>query len=119
MSTSLTRPGYYGPRFDEKTGLYLAYTGAIKKEVYDTVQAGTSLCLFLAENYPENIVSRYTLPDIAGKDEHEILSGIAKSRGCIKSGGEIDTERAAIILLDEFRSGRLGNITLELPSDIQ
>jgi ribosome biogenesis GTPase A len=75
--------------------------------------------LFLAENYPENIVSRYTLPDIAGKDEHEILSGIAKSRGCIKSGGEIDTERAAIILLDEFRSGRLGNITLELPSDIQ
>lgn len=115
----LDTPGVLWPRFDEKTGLYLAYTGAIKKEVYDTVQAGTSLCLFLAENYPENIVSRYTLPDIAGKNEHEILSGIAKSRGCIKSGGEIDTERAAIILLDEFRSGRLGNITLELPSDIQ
>ncbi len=112
----LDTPGILWPRFDdEKTGLHLAFTGAIRDEVYDIVEAGCLLCAFFAQNHPELLQTRYKLDDLAGKQGHEILAEIGKRRGCLVSGGEVDTGRAARILFDEFRGCKLGKITLEMP----
>ncbi|OQB13381.1 MAG: Ribosome biogenesis GTPase A [Firmicutes bacterium ADurb.Bin193] len=114
----LDTPGILWPRFDDPTtGLYLAFTGAIKDEVYDVVEAGAHLCSYFAEKYPENIIERYRLGDINNMKGYEILTEIGRKRGCIISGGEVDMGRAARILLDEFRACRLGRITLEMPED--
>ena len=77
-----------------------------------------SLLENLRDNYPQNLCDRYKLDDISNLEGHEILELIGRKRGCVISGGEIDTERASNILLDELRGCKIGRITLETPENI-
>ncbi|MBO7288646.1 MAG: ribosome biogenesis GTPase YlqF [Clostridia bacterium] len=114
----LDTPGILWPKFDdEAVGLKLAYTGAIKDEIIDTEELACNLLEYLKDNYPASLETRYKMTDFAELKGYELLEYLGKKRGFVVSGGEIDTERAAGILLDEFRAARLGNITLEKPSD--
>ncbi len=109
-------PGLLWPKFDdEKVALNLAYTGAIKDDVLDVEEIAMKLCGFLQKNYKAELCKRYKLSDIDGLQEYELLHLIAKKRGCIISGGEVDTYRAAGIVLDEFRGVKIGRISLERP----
>lgn len=110
----LDTPGILWPRFDdEMVGLHLAYTRAIKDEILDPEELSTRLLEELAILKPQTILERYKVE--AGGTGLEMLKKIGSRRGCIISGGEIDTLRAAGIVLDDYRSGKLGKITLELP----
>lgn len=110
----LDTPGILWPRFDdEMVGLHLAYTRAIKDEILDPEELSTRLLEELAILKPQAILDRYKVE--AGGTGLEMLKKIGSRRGCIISGGEIDTLRAAGIVLDDYRSGKLGKITLELP----
>ncbi len=114
----LDTPGILWPKFDdEQVGLKLAYTGAIKDEIIDTEELACNLLEYLRDNYPRSLEERYKMTDFISMKGYELLEYLGKKRGFVVSGGEIDTERAAGILLDEFRGARLGNITLEKPSD--
>lgn len=112
----LDTPGILWPKFeDEKVGLHLAFTGAIKDEIVDPEELACALIGSLRSGgYESNLCERYKL-DLPGASvtAYEILEMIGKNRGFLRSGGVIDTERAAKILLDEFRGCRLGRITLE------
>ncbi len=113
----LDMPGVLWPKFEDKeVGEKLAFTGAVKDDILDIELLASRLLYFLCENsYKENIVSRYGV-EISDSDEgYEILEKIGRKRGMLISGGEVNTERAAITFLDEFRSGKLGKITLEEP----
>lgn len=113
----LDMPGVLWPKFEDKeVGEKLAFTGAVKDDILDIELLASRLLYFLCENsYKENIVSRYGV-EISDSDEgYEILEKIGRKRGMLISGGEVNTERAAITVLDEFRSGKLGKITLEEP----
>ena len=111
----LDTPGILWPKFDdENTAFNLAFTGAIKDEIIDIEGLGVRLCLFLQQNYPCALSDRYKLTETSD-DGYELLQLIGKKRGCVISGGEIDTRKASILLLDEFRGGKLGKITLETP----
>lgn len=115
----LDTPGILWPKFeDETTGLHLAFTGAIKDDVTDMEGLACALLELLRDRYPEAIQERYRLTDSSGKKGWELLEEGARKRGMLISGGEADTERMAHILLDEFRSGKLGRFTLEAPEDI-
>ena len=115
----LDTPGILWPRFeDKKTGLMLAFTGAIRDEVYDVVQVSFSLCEFFKDKFAQNLMERYKLKTVENLSGHEILEEIGKKRGCLISGGEVDLERAARLVLEDYRSQRLGKVTLELPEDI-
>ena len=121
----LDTPGVLWPRFeDEKTALNLAFTGTIKDDVLEQTEIAYQLLKFLLENYRQNVTERYkiTLDYIEktlSQDQpenfniYEIMQEIGKKRGAIISGGEIDDEKTAKIILDDFRSGRLGKITIE------
>jgi ribosome biogenesis GTPase A len=114
----LDTPGILWPKFDdEQVGLKLAYTGAIKDEIIDTEELACNLLEYLRDNYPKSLEERYKMTDFSDMKGYELLEYLGKKRGFVVSGGEIDTERAAGILLDEFRGARLGNITLEKPAD--
>ena len=111
----LDTPGVLWPRFeDEETALNLAFTGAIKDEVMDTEELAYKLVERLQEYYPEQLKERYKLNEIY-ENPLETLDAIARKRGCLMKGNEIDYNRIAVILLDEFRGGKIGNITLERP----
>ena len=108
----LDMPGILWPKFDDKrVALKLAFTGAIKDDVTDIEALAMELGAYLSEHYPEKLKERYKLDSFEGN----ILELIARKRGMMISGGEPDTERAAITLLDEYRSGTIGKITLEMP----
>lgn len=108
-------PGVLWPKFeDEEVALNLAFTGAIKDEIMDIEDLALKLVERLQINYPENLKVRYKIDEL-GETPLETMDLIARKRGCIVSGGEINYNRIAVILLDEFRGGKLGNITLELP----
>ena len=114
----LDTPGILWPKFeDDMVGKKLAFTGAIKDEIMDIEELACELLSFLRENYPENLCNRYKMKDIENLTPYEMLTLLGKNRGFVVSGGEIDTERAANILLDEFRGAKLGNISLERPFD--
>lgn len=114
----LDTPGILWPKFeDSAVGEKLAFTGAIKDEILDTEYIAVKLMSFLGKNYPEALAERYKMQDFGGLDGYELLQLMGKKRGFVISGGEIDTERAAKILLDEFRGAKLGRITLEMPQD--
>lgn len=114
----LDTPGILWPKFeDAAVGEKLAFTGAIKDEILDTEYIAVKLISFLAKNYPEALAERYKMQDFENLDGYELLQLMGKKRGFVISGGEIDTERAAKILLDEFRGAKLGRITLESPGD--
>ena len=112
----LDTPGILWPKFEDmNVGLNLAFTGAIKDEVYDIIEVSCILLEKLNKLYPDLIEKRYKVIDIKDKKGYEILEEIAKKRGCIISGGEIDYTRISAIVLDEFRAGKIGKISLETP----
>ena len=113
----LDMPGVLWPKFEDKlVGEKLAFTGAVKDDILDIELLASRLLSFLCENsYKDKVVSRYNI-EISDEDEgYEILEKVGRKRGMLISGGEVNTERAAITVLDEFRSGKLGKITLEEP----
>ena len=112
----LDTPGILWPKFDDdEVGLRLAYTGAVKDEIIDVEELACHLLVFLRDTYPESLIQRYKMTETEGLEGYELLEYLGKKRGFVISGGEIDTERAAHILLDEFRGAKLGNISLERP----
>lgn len=112
----LDTPGILPPKFeDQRVAVNLAYTGAIRDEIMEIELLAYSLLEYLRDNYSSNLCERYKLDNIEGLAGHEILELIGRKRGCVISGGEIDTERAANILLDELRGCKIGKITLEKP----
>lgn len=112
----LDMPGVLWPKFEDKTvGERLAFTGAVKDDVVDVEALASRLLFVLNGMYSDVLASRYKIETSECEDGYEILRKIGKSRGMLVSGGEINTERAAITVLDEFRSGKLGRVTLELP----
>ncbi|MFR0743923.1 MAG: ribosome biogenesis GTPase YlqF [Ruminococcus sp.] len=114
----LDTPGVLWPKFDDKTvGEHLAFTGAVKDQILDIELLAVRLLDFIKELKPADFITRFKLENevIENIDSYELLKMIGKKRGMLVSGGEIDTERAAIMLLDEFRSAKLGRITVEMP----
>ena len=116
----LDTPGILWPKFeDQSVGLNLAYTGAVKDAIMDLETLGASLMGLLCRRYPEAVAARYkididpTLPDWA------LLEAAGRKRGFLISGGEVDLERMSRVLLEEFRSGRLGRFTLESPEEME
>lgn len=108
----LDMPGILWPKFDDKqAALKLAFTGAIKDDVTDVESLARELGAILAESYPDRLKERYKLDALDG----DLLELIAKKRGMMQSGGVPDTERAAAVLLDEYRGGKIGRISLERP----
>lgn len=114
----LDTPGILWPRFDSQTvGENLAFTGAIRDEIVDRETLAANLMIRLRAAYPDRIEQRYKFvptPELSG---YELLEMAAKKRGFLISGGEYDLERMASVLLDEFRDGKLGRITLERPGE--
>ena len=102
----------------EETGLVLAYTGAIRDEILDKEEIAIQLCDKLRSLYPELLCARYKITeDISDLMPYELFELIGRKRGFLISGGEIDYARCAAMLLDEFRDGTIGRITLEHPTE--
>ncbi|MCL2081807.1 MAG: ribosome biogenesis GTPase YlqF [Oscillospiraceae bacterium] len=109
-------PGLLWPKFeDPAVGMLLAFTGAVRDEIIDLESLAAELCVCLARLYPQLFQERYKI--IPSGQGHEILEAIARKRGFLISGGECDSERASRTVLDEFRSGKLGRISLEVPGE--
>ena len=120
----LDTPGILWPKFeDPHTGMVLAFTGAVKDEIMDVETLGCHLMAYLGEHYPQVLTQSYKLPEVSARQEEEndiaygyrLLEAGAAKRGMRISGGELDTERMARVLLDEYRAGKLGRFTLETP----
>lgn len=112
----LDMPGVLWPKFEDKTvGERLAFTGAVKDDVVDIEALASRLLFVLNDMYKDTLEARYKITTEPEEGGYEILQKVGKARGMLISGGEINTERAAITVLDEFRSGKLGRVTLELP----
>ena len=112
----LDTPGVLWPKFeDPEVGKHLAFTGAVKDDVVDTEHLASRLLEILAKKYPGPLKQRYKMDDadLDGKQGWEILETIGRKRGMLVSGGEVNTERAAAAVLDEFRGAKIGRITLE------
>lgn len=115
-SQMLDTPGVLWPKFEDQTvAQHLAYTGAIRDEILNTEELACGLLEILRENYDERLSERYKLSGELPENDWDLLQLIGKKRGMMISGGEVDTERASIMLLDEFRGGKIGRITLERP----
>lgn len=117
----LDTPGVLWPKFNDKiVGEHLAFTGAVKDQILDIELLAIRLLDFLKELKPTDFISRFKLEEknFDSIDSYELLKIIAKKRGMLISGGEVNTERAAIMLLDEFRSAKLGRITVEMPNGV-
>ncbi|MCI8913263.1 MAG: ribosome biogenesis GTPase YlqF [Lawsonibacter sp.] len=120
----LDTPGILWPKFeDETTGMNLAFTGAVKDEIMDVETLGCHFMALLGERYPQALADGYKLAQVPARDAEEndvaygyrLLGACAVKRGMRISGGELDTERMARVLLDEYRGGKLGRFTLEVP----
>ena len=117
----LDTPGVLWPKFNDKiVGEHLAFTGAVKDQILDIELLAIRLLDFLKELKPADFISRFKLEEknFDSIDSYELLKIIAKKRGMLISGGEVNTERAAIMLLDELRSAKLGRITVEMPNGV-
>lgn len=113
----LDTPGMLWPKFeDQSVGLKLAFIGAIKDEIMNIEELSLELITFLMNNYKGTLAGRYGIQET--EDRFEVLHFIAESRLCRLKGNELDTNKAAGILLDDFRSGKLGKITLEFPNTV-
>ena len=114
----LDMPGVLWPKFDDsRVGENLAITGAIKDDVLDIEAIASTLCGRLRQMYPELLMQRYKLDSIPDEEEmnnYDLLSLIGRKRGHLISGGEIDTERTANMLIDEFRAAKLGRVSLDV-----
>lgn len=110
----LDTPGVLCPKFDDPdVGLRLAFIGSVKDTILDIELIAARFLTIMNENYPERIKERYKLDFSPESEEFERLELLARKRGMLISGGEPDTERAAVMLLDEYRAGKLGRITLD------
>ncbi len=123
----LDTPGILWPKFeDERTGMDLAFTGAVKDDIMDVETLGCHLMALLGRRYPQALMTAYKLPAIPPQEdgENEVAYGYrllclaGQKRGMKISGGEVDTERMARVLLDEYRAGKLGTFTLEVPEGV-
>ena len=114
----LDTPGVLWPKFEDITvARHLAFTGAIKDEILDIEEMACLLLEVLRVGYPQLLTERYKLPGDMPTDGYELLQMVGKKRGMLVRGGEVDTERAAIMLLDEYRAGKIGKLTLEFPEE--
>lgn len=122
----LDTPGILWPKFEDvETGMRLAFTGAVKDDIMDVETLGCHLMAFLGARYPEALAEGYRLKEVPAREAEEnevaygyrLLEACAQKRGMRISGGEFDTERMARVLLDEYRGGKLGHFTLEMPEE--
>jgi ribosome biogenesis GTPase A len=114
----LDMPGVLSPKMDDPQDLLkLAATGALTEESFDEVQVAEGLLETLRDRTCDTLTARYKLENVQGQDGHTILNLIGERRGCLGSGGTIDVSRAAVIVLSEFRKGRLGKVTLDTAAD--
>ena len=114
----LDTPGILWPKFeDPEVGLKLAMIGSIKEEVLNTEELSLELLKYLKGQYPGVLKERYGVEEALA--EVELLGEVAARRGCLQKGGAPDLQKAAAILLEEFRNGKLGKITLELPGAVE
>lgn len=115
----LDTPGILWPKFeDPEVAKRIAFTGGIKDEIMDIEELACLFLEYMKDSYPSNLLQRYKLSvEDLEEEPYELLQCVGRKRGCVVSGGEIDTERAARLLLDDFRSVKLGTITLELPAE--
>ncbi|MBP3304973.1 MAG: ribosome biogenesis GTPase YlqF [Oscillospiraceae bacterium] len=114
----LDTPGILWPKFeDPEVGLMLAYTGAVKEGVIDIEELACRLIRLLWQRYPRALKDRYGIEAEADAPGYELLEQAGRKRGFLIAGGEINTERMAKVLLDEYRSGKLGRFTLEEPEE--
>ena len=123
----LDTPGVLWPKFEsEEVALHLCFTGSIKEEILDKLEIAYQLTKFLLENYRKKLCERYKIDEefieqTLKQDQpennniYEIMLEIGKKRGCIMSGGRIDEEKTSRLILDEFKNGKLGKITIECP----
>ena len=110
----LDTPGILWPKFDdEAVGLRLAYIGSINDEILNVTDIAVELIKFLQANYCQTLIQRYNIESTG--DPVQVIAQIAEKRQCIKKGGELDYDKASALLMDDFRSGKLGRITLETP----
>ena len=115
----LDTPGILWPKFeDPEVGMMLAYTGAVKEGVIDIEELACRLVKLLHQRYPQALKDRYGIDTQEDLPGYELLELAGKKRGFLVSGGEVNTERMAKVLLDEYRSGKLGRFTLEQPEDM-
>ena len=123
----LDTPGILWPKFEDvETGMRLAFTGAVKDDIMDVETLGCHLMAFLGTQYPNVLAESYRLKEVLAREAEEnevaygyrLLEACAQKRGMRISGGEFDTERMARVLLDEYRGGKLGRFTLELPEEV-
>lgn len=116
----LDMPGVLWPKFEDQTvAVKLAFTGAVSDDILDIETLAMKLLVFLKEHYPQSLVERYKIEYSDNETGFDLLQKVGKKRGMMVSGGEVNTERAAITILDEFRSAKLGRISLELPEKEQ
>ena len=114
----LDTPGILWPKFeDPEVGMMLAYTGAVKDGILDIEELACRLISLLHLRYPDALKERYKLEAEQGTPGYELLEMAGRKRGYLVSGGEVNTERMAKVLVDEFRSGKLGRFTLEVPEN--
>ncbi len=112
----LDMPGVLWPKFEDKlVGERLAFTGAVKDDIMDLEHLACRLLEFISKDYGERLISRYGIEIKENAQGFELLQEIGRKRGFLISGGEINTERAAITVIDEFRDGTIGRISLEFP----
>ena len=112
----LDTPGILWPKFeDQQVGLKLALIGSINDEILNRDELALELVSFLNRRYPGVLAERYQLENAGDCDTTQVLEQVARQRSCLAKGGELDLPKAARLLLDDFRSGRLGRITLEEP----
>ena len=115
----LDTPGILWPKFeDPNVGMMLAYTGAVKEGVIDMEELAVRLMELMLKFYPQTLKDRYKVEAEQGTPGYELLELAGKKRGYLLARGEIHTERMAKVLLDEYRSGKLGHFTLEMPEDM-
>ena len=116
----LDTPGILWPKFeDPNVGMMLAYTGAVKEGVIDIEELAARLMELLHKFYPQTLLERYKVEAEQGTPGYVLLEEAGRKRGYLLSRGEIHTERMAKVLLDEYRSGKLGHFTLEMPEELQ
>ncbi len=116
----LDTPGILWPKFeDPNVGMMLAYTGAVKDGIMDLEELACRLMELLHKYYPQTLLDRYKVEAPAGTPGWELIELAGRKRGYLVSGGEVNTERMSKVLLDEFRGGKLGKFTLEMPEEVE
>ncbi len=112
----LDTPGILWPKFeDPEVGMMLAYTGAVKEDIMDIEELACHLMTRLAAHYPQTLIDRYGIEIPEDATAYDLLQITGKKRGFLMARGEINTERMARVLLDDYRAGKLGRLTFELP----